>query len=80
MNNFYPFVFTKTPINTQILIICKEKYDARPTKSKRGKKDENIILSRPLLYDLLFNYINNSHSFLIEQAFVIAVSITAIFS
>lgn len=67
-------------INTQILTICKEKYDACLAKSKRGKKDENIILSHPLLDFLLFNYRNNSHSFLIEQVFLIAVSITAIFS
>lgn len=67
-------------INTQNLTICKEKYNACLTKSKRGKKDENIILSRPLLDFLLFNYRNNSHSFLIEQTFVIAVSMTAIFS
>jgi len=67
-------------INTQILTICKEKYDACLTKSKRGRMDENIILSRPLLDFLLLNYRNNSHSFLIEQTFAIAVSMTAIFS
>ena len=67
-------------INTQNLTICKEKYSACLTKSKRGKKDENIILSHPLLDFLLLNYRNNSHSFLIEQVSLIAVSITAIFS